>query len=220
MATHSRNFPRESRGQRSLVGCCPQGHTESDRTEVAEHACMHWRRKQRPTLVFFPGESQGWRSLVGCRLWGRTESDTTEVTQQQQQHTWKCISIKIGRQIISEDVDKCLSVQFICSGYPTLCDPMDCSTPGFLVYYQLLELAQAHVHRISDKCTRIHMCSSEFCLLRIHGCIPDVYELFFSSFIFQLLTDNLLTYVCRESVFESSYIVPTIKINRINDFSP
>ena len=28
----------------------------------------------------------------------------------------------------------------------TLCDPMDCSTPGFPVHYQLLELAQTHVH--------------------------------------------------------------------------
>ena len=28
----------------------------------------------------------------------------------------------------------------------TLFDPMDCSTPGFLVYHQLLELAQTHVH--------------------------------------------------------------------------
>ena len=29
---------------------------------------------------------------------------------------------------------------------PTLCDPMDCSTPGFSVHYQLLELTQTHVH--------------------------------------------------------------------------
>ena len=28
---------------------------------------------------------------------------------------------------------------------PTLCDPMDCSTPGLPVHHQLLELAQAHV---------------------------------------------------------------------------
>ena len=27
---------------------------------------------------------------------------------------------------------------------------MDCSTPGFPVHYQLLELAQTHVHRVSD----------------------------------------------------------------------
>ena len=29
---------------------------------------------------------------------------------------------------------------------PTLCDPMDCSTSGFPVHHQLLELAQTHVH--------------------------------------------------------------------------
>ena len=29
--------------------------------------------------------------------------------------------------------------------YPTLCDPMDCSTPGFHVLHQLPELAQTHV---------------------------------------------------------------------------
>ena len=77
-------LPTESCGQRSLVGCCPQGCTESDTTEATQHAYMDWRRKWKPTPVFLPGESQGWRSLVGCRLWGCTESDTTEATQQQQ----------------------------------------------------------------------------------------------------------------------------------------
>ena len=33
---------------------------------------------------------------------------------------------------------------------PTLCDPMDRSTPGFPVYHQLSKLAQTHVHRVSD----------------------------------------------------------------------
>ena len=33
---------------------------------------------------------------------------------------------------------------------PTLCDPMDCSTPGFPVHHQLLELAQTHVHQLGD----------------------------------------------------------------------
>ena len=33
---------------------------------------------------------------------------------------------------------------------PTLCDPVDCNTPGFTVHHQLLELAQTHVHRVSD----------------------------------------------------------------------
>ena len=32
---------------------------------------------------------------------------------------------------------------------PTLCNPMDCSMPGFLVFHQLPELAQSHVHQVS-----------------------------------------------------------------------
>ena len=31
---------------------------------------------------------------------------------------------------------------------PTLCDPMECSMPGFPVHHQLLELTQTHVHLI------------------------------------------------------------------------
>ena len=33
---------------------------------------------------------------------------------------------------------------------PTLCDPMNCSTPGFPVLHHLPELAQTHVHWVSD----------------------------------------------------------------------
>ena len=32
----------------------------------------------------------------------------------------------------------------------TLCDPMDCSTPGLPVHHQLRELAQTHVHQVGD----------------------------------------------------------------------
>ena len=38
----------------------------------------------------------------------------------------------------------CCSVTKSC---PTLCDPMDCSMPGFPVLHYLLELAQTHIHR-------------------------------------------------------------------------
>ena len=34
--------------------------------------------------------------------------------------------------------------------YPTLCDPMDCSTTGFLVQNQHPVLAQTHVHQVAD----------------------------------------------------------------------
>ena len=33
---------------------------------------------------------------------------------------------------------------------PTLCDPMDCSTPGLPVHHQLAEFTQTHCHWVSD----------------------------------------------------------------------
>ena len=43
---------------------------------------------------------------------------------------------------------------------PTLCDGMDCSTPGFPVHHQLLELAQTHAHRVGDAIQPSHPLSS------------------------------------------------------------
>ena len=42
----------------------------------------------------------------------------------------------------------------------TLCDPMDCSTPGFPLLHQLLELAQIHVHQVSYAIQPSHPLSS------------------------------------------------------------
>ena len=45
---------------------------------------------------------------------------------------------------------------------PTLCNSMDCSTPGFLVHHQLPELTQTHVHRVSDAIQPSNPLSSPF----------------------------------------------------------
>ena len=53
-------------------------------------------------------------------------------------------------------------VQFssVTHSYPTLCDPTDCSTLGFPVHHQLLELAQTHVHWVGDAIQPSHPLSS------------------------------------------------------------
>ena len=48
---------------------------------------------------------------------------------------------------------KCLRHSFCCSVAQlclTLCDSMDCSTPGFPVFHHLLEFAQTHIHLIES----------------------------------------------------------------------
>ena len=53
-------------------------------------------------------------------------------------------------------------VQFrsVPSLFATLCDSRDFSTPGFLAHHQLRELAQTHVHSVSDVIQPSHPLSS------------------------------------------------------------
>jgi len=44
----------------------------------------------------------------------------------------------------------CDCISSVTQSYPTLCDPMDYSTPGFPVHHQLPEVAQTHVHQVSN----------------------------------------------------------------------
>ena len=68
-------LPGKSHGRRSLVGCSPWGHWDSDTTErLFFHFSLSCTGEGNGNPL------QGRGSLVGCRLWGHSESDTTEVT--------------------------------------------------------------------------------------------------------------------------------------------
>ena len=58
----------------------------------------------------------------------------------------------------------------------TLCNPMGCSTPGFPVHHQLLELAQTHVHQVSDAIQPSHPLSSPLLLPSIFPSIRVFYN--------------------------------------------
>ena len=54
------------------------------------------------------------------------------------------------------------SVQFssVAQSCPTLCDPMNRSTPGLPVHHQLPEFTQTHIHQVSDAIQPSHPLSS------------------------------------------------------------
>ena len=58
------------------------------------------------------------------------------------------------------------SVQFssVAQSCPTLCDPMNRSTPGLPVHHQLPEFMQTHVHQLSDAIQPSHPLSSPLLL--------------------------------------------------------
>ena len=61
----------------------------------------------------------------------------------------KIVSKKVSLQILELIFS---SVQFnsVAQSCPTLCDPMNHSTPGLPVHHQLPEITQTHIHRVSD----------------------------------------------------------------------
>ena len=64
----------------------------------------------------------------------------------------------LGRKVMTN----LSSVQFssVAQSCPTLCDPMNCSTPGHPVHHQLLGFTQTHVHRVGDAIQPSHPLSS------------------------------------------------------------
>ena len=66
-------------------------------------------------------------------------------------------SVKVRGRWVGEkfnaELGCCCSVAQSC---PTLCDPRDCSTPGPPVHHQFPELAQTHVHQVSDAIQPFH----------------------------------------------------------------
>ena len=54
------------------------------------------------------------------------------------------------------------SVQFssVAQSCPTLCDPMNHSTPGLPVHHQLPGVSQTHIHRVGDAIQPSHPLSS------------------------------------------------------------
>ena len=58
-------------------------------------------------------------------------------------HLTVCLSTNVQSAFLS-------SASLVIQSCPIVGNPMDCRTPGFPVHHQLPELAQTHVHQLSD----------------------------------------------------------------------
>ena len=65
------------------------------------------------------------------------------------------------------------SVSSVAQSCPTLCDPMNRSTPGLPVHHQLPEFTQTHVHRVGDAIQPV-MPSSHLILCRPLLLLPPI----------------------------------------------
>ena len=125
-----------------------------------------------PHSVLLPGKSHGRRTLVGCSPWGRKELDTTErlpfpfslsCIGEGNGNPLQCSCLENPRDggawwatvqgVAESDMTEHSTAQMyiyqfssVAQSCPTLCDPMNCSTPGIPDHHQLPEFTQTHIH--------------------------------------------------------------------------
>ena len=114
--------------------------------------------------------SSGWlcniQNVCQSRAINSESSGNVQVKVDLERNTWALVQCRLWRvKMFSGSQNACFCMsqfrnrQFSLS-CPTLCDPMDCSTPGFPVHHQLPEVVQTHVHWIGDATQPCHPLSS------------------------------------------------------------
>ena len=86
-------------------------------------------------------------------LWwtGEVKLKSKEKQTEKQLKSFYTLYVALGSKIcLFTQVPKICSCCSVVQSCPTLCDPKDCSTPGFPVFHFLLEFTQTHVHWVSD----------------------------------------------------------------------
>ena len=107
-----------------------------------------WMREWQPIPIFLPGESFEQKSL-GVYSWQYCRV----------RYNWSNIACIT------------LSLNSVAQLWQTLCDPMECSTPGLPVHHQLPELTQTHVHWVGDAIQHLILCRP---LLLLPSIFPSI----------------------------------------------
>ena len=130
------------------MGYSPRDCKESDTTEVTEQA--------QEFFIGFPGGS------VVKNLPARRQGFDPWVRKIPWRRKWQPTPVFLGNPMDkgawratvhgAKKVRYSLATQFssVAQSCPTLCNPMNHSTPGLPVHHQLLEFTQTHVHRVDD----------------------------------------------------------------------
>ena len=61
-----------------------------------------------------------------------------------------CMTFLVVTILYIHNLSPCIQFSSVAQSYPTLCDPMNHSTPGLPVHHKLPEFTQTHIHQVSD----------------------------------------------------------------------
>ena len=132
---------------RRLPSTPPQSHQNLHRTGETDSS----RAQIKPCAHQDPGE----KSCDPTRHWPRLAHECPGVWQRRGSAVACCRLGALSAAVCAWELLKEVAVIFIQFNSvahlsPTLWDPADCSTPGFPIFHQLLELTQTHVHWVGD----------------------------------------------------------------------
>ena len=102
-------------------------------------------------LYTFTSRGPGWHMIsdINFIIWLRGWSSDVFITK-----------VYFHLYISEKNVGWYFQFSSVAQSCPTLCDPMNRSTPGLPVHHKLLEFTQTHVHRVSDTIQPSHPLSS------------------------------------------------------------
>ena len=136
---------RKFQGQRSLVG---NSRKESDMTEELNNCC--W---QMTCGIPSPQYS--------CVRLTSGNSHSSDVVQARGLINPIYLQpVKTNSFVVERFLEHSVQFSSVAQSWPTLCDPMNRSTPGLPVHHQLPEFTQIHVHWVSDAIQPSHPLSS------------------------------------------------------------
>ena len=139
------------------------------RTQSLDSMHVQLRRRKHHILYF---KSKKKKKLKWCRNFDITEVTYTPHNDKGNFVTFDYIilcwiiilNFPVFAFLACETKGKLLScsdqIRSVSQSCPTLCDPMNRSTPGLPVHHQLPEFNQTHVHRVSDAIQPSHPLSS------------------------------------------------------------
>ena len=99
--------------------------------------------------------SKLWELVMDREAWSATIHDCHKLRITQASSIGKCASKLLYK--FMQWLSQCSSVAQSC---PTLCNPMNRSTPGLPVHHQLPKFTQTHVHQVGDAIQPTHPLSS------------------------------------------------------------
>ena len=105
------------------------------------------------------GKRDNWAPGFACQVSGTDVSNTSgSITSSVVVWVMSCVTCCL---IITSTLG-IIHFQFrlVAQSCPTLCDPMNRSTPGLIVHHQLPEFTQTHVHQVRDAIQPSHPLSS------------------------------------------------------------